>query len=74
MLFVFQMEHSKKYDDPMEERFRQKIFLENKRKIARHNQLYEQGKVTFKLGLNKYADLLHQEFIATMNGYNRSSK
>lgn len=58
----------------MEERFRQKIFLENKRKIAQHNQQYEMGKVSFKLGLNKYADLLHQEFIATMNGYNRSSK
>jgi len=69
----FKLEHSKKYDDPMEERFRQKIFLENKRKIARHNQLYELGKVTYKLGLNKYADLLHQEFAAAMNGYNRST-
>lgn len=58
----------------MEERFRQKIFMENKRKIAKHNQLYELGKVTYKLGLNKYADMLHQEFVATMNGYNRSTK
>lgn len=70
----FQLEHSKTYDDPMEERFRQKIFLENKRKIAQHNQLYEQGKVSYKLGLNKYADLLHQEFVATMNGFNVSTK
>ncbi|KAJ6627051.1 Cathepsin L, partial [Pseudolycoriella hygida] len=69
----FKLEHSKKYDDPMEERFRQKIFLENKRKIAKHNQLYELGKVTYKLGLNKYADLLHQEFVAIMNGYNSTS-
>lgn len=58
----------------MEERFRQKIFLENKRKIAEHNQQYELGKVTYKLGLNKYADLLHQEFVATMNGFNRSTR
>ncbi|XP_037031997.1 procathepsin L-like isoform X1 [Bradysia coprophila] len=69
----FKLEHSKKYDDPMEERFRQKIFLESKRKIAQHNQLYEMGKVTYKLGLNKYADLLHQEFVSTMNGFNRST-
>lgn len=58
----------------MEERFRQKIFFENKRKIAQHNQLYELGKVSFKLGLNKYADLLPQEFVATMNGFNSSTK
>ncbi|KAG4066537.1 hypothetical protein HA402_007173 [Bradysia odoriphaga] len=69
----FKLEHSKKYDDPVEERFRQKIFLESKRKIAQHNQLYEMGKVTYKLGLNKYADLLHQEFVSTMNGFNRST-
>jgi cathepsin L len=69
----FKLEHSKKYNDPVEERFRQKIFLESKRKIAQHNQLYELGKVTYKLGLNKYADLLHQEFVATMNGFNRST-
>jgi len=69
----FKLDHSKTYNDPMEERFRQKIFLESKRKVARHNQLYELGKVTYKLGLNKYADMLHQEFVATMNGFNRSS-
>ncbi|KAG4066592.1 hypothetical protein HA402_007228 [Bradysia odoriphaga] len=70
---LFKLEHSKKYSNPVEERFRQKVFLENKRKIAEHNQLYEMGKVTYKLGLNKYADLLQQEFAETMNGFNRSA-
>ena len=58
----------------MEERFRQKVFLENRRKIAKHNQLYEMGKVTYKLGLNKYSDLLHQEFVEAMNGFNRTAR
>ena len=49
-----------------------KIFNENRHKIAKHNQLYAQGKVTYKLGLNKYADMLHHEFKETMNGYNHT--
>lgn len=69
----FKLEHSKKYINPVEERFRQKVFLENRRKIAKHNQLYEMGKVTYKLGLNKYSDLLHQEFVEAMNGFNRTA-
>jgi len=65
----FKLKYSKKYNDLLEDRFRQKIFLENKLEIARHNQMYERGEVAFKLGLNKYADLLHQEFVSAMNGY-----
>lgn len=49
-----------------------KIFMENSHKIARHNKLYAQGLVTYKLGINKYADMLHHEFIQSLNGFNRS--
>lgn len=66
------MEHTKQYESQTEERFRMKIFMENKNKIALHNQEYEKGNVSFKLGLNKYADLLHHEFVAKMNGFNRT--
>lgn len=69
-----QLEHSKAYKNDMEEKFRMKIFLENKNKIAQHNQRYHKGEVSFKLGLNKYADLLHHEFVAHMNGFNRSTE
>lgn len=67
-----QLEHNKTYENEIEERFRMKIFHENRGKIAQHNQLYAQKKVSFKLGLNKYADLLHTEFKDTMNGFNHS--
>lgn len=66
-----QAEHAKNYDSETEERFRMKIFMDNKHKIAKHNQLYENGHVTYKLGLNKYADLLHHEFVR-MNGFNKT--
>lgn len=49
-----------------------KIFMDNSHKVAKHNKLYEQGLVTYKLGLNKYADLLHHEFVSQLNGFNKS--
>lgn len=69
---MFQLQHSKNYNSETEERFRLKIFNENRHKIAKHNQLYAAGKVSYKLGLNKYADMLHHEFRQTMNGYNHT--
>lgn len=71
---AFKMQHDKKYDSEVEDRFRMKIYADNKHKIAKHNQLYEQGLVSFKLGTNKYTDLLHHEFVQAMNGYNRTTK
>ena len=29
--------------------------------------------VTFEMGINQFGDMLHSEFVSTMNGYNRSS-
>lgn len=67
----FKATHNKLYGDDTEEKFRMKIFMENKHKIAKHNQQYEQGKVPFKLALNKFADLLLHEF-SSLNGYNKT--
>uniref|UniRef100_A0A1L8EHK8 cathepsin L n=1 Tax=Haematobia irritans TaxID=7368 RepID=A0A1L8EHK8_HAEIR len=69
---AFKLEHRKMYGSDTEERFRLKIFGENRHKIAKHNQLYAAGKKSFKLGLNKYADMLPHEFRETMNGYNNT--
>jgi len=68
---AFKLEHGKQYKSDTEEQFRMKIFMDNKNKIAKHNQDFASGKVTFKLGLNKYADLLHHEFLG-LNGFNKS--
>lgn len=68
--FLLQLEHHKNYQDETEERFRMKIYNENKHKIAKHNQRYATGKVSYKMALNKYADMLHHEFQQKMNGFN----
>lgn len=51
-----------------------KIYAENKHKIAKHNQRYQQGLVPYKLEQNKYGDLLHHEFVHIMNGFNKTVK
>ena len=70
---AFKMEHNKNYESEVEDRFRMKIYADNKLKIAKHNQKYQQGLTTFRLKQNKYGDLLHHEFVHIMNGYNKTS-
>ncbi|XP_043529775.1 procathepsin L-like [Frieseomelitta varia] len=69
---TFKMEHNKTYKNDIEERFRMKIFMDNKHKIAKHNGNYEMKGVTYKLKMNKYGDLLHYEFVSILNGFNKS--
>lgn len=44
------------------------IFLQNKHKIEEHNGKHSQGLVSFKMGVNKFSDLTHEEFNAQMKG------
>ncbi|XP_043249973.1 cathepsin L [Colletes gigas] len=69
---TFKMEHNKEYKSDIEEKFRMKIFLDNKHKIAKHNGNFEMKKVSFKLKMNKYGDMLHHEIVNVLNGYNKS--
>ncbi|XP_043798032.1 cathepsin L [Apis laboriosa] len=69
---TFKMEHKKVYKSDVEERFRMKIFMDNKHKIAKHNSNYEMKKVSYKLKMNKYGDMLHHEFVNILNGFNKS--
>lgn len=70
--FIFKTHHKKVYKSQIEEGYRMKIFLDNKRKIAEHNREYEMKRVSYKLGMNKYGDMLHHEFVNTLNGFNKS--
>ena len=71
---AFKLEHGKKYPNEDEERFRQKVWMENKHTIARHNQQAANGVKTYEVAMNEFGDLLHHEFIALLNGYNSSSR
>lgn len=68
----FKARYGKSYEDESEDNYRFKIFLENKHKIATHNKRYADKAHSYTLGLNKYSDLSHGEFVRTMNGYKRS--
>ncbi|KAA0192936.1 hypothetical protein HAZT_HAZT008572 [Hyalella azteca] len=68
----FKLVYNKKYE-PVEEAFRLKVFAENKMKIDRHNQLYNKGERTYDLKMNHFGDMLHNEFVHTMNGYRGNS-
>lgn len=50
-----------------------KIFAQNKYNVAKHNQLYERGEVSFRLGINKFSDMTLRQF-ARINGYRRAKR
>jgi len=66
---TWKLTHKKDYDTKTEDNFRLKIFMENKAKIERHNRKAAGGKKTYHLKMNQYGDMLHHEFVATLNGY-----
>lgn len=72
--FHLQLTHSKKYRSEHEESLRFEIFRDNKHKIAKHNQRFLNGEVSYSVDVNKYADLLPREFAEKMNGFNRSTE
>lgn len=71
--FFTQMTHNKIYRDATEQLFRFKIFLENKHKIAKHNQLFAGKDASFKMAMNRFSDMLPHEFVAVHNGFNKTA-
>lgn len=70
----FKDRYNKTYSDSSEDNYRFKLFVDSKYKIATHNRRQANGLHSYTLGLNKYADMSHQEFVRTMNGYKPSLK
>lgn len=52
------MTHGKNYTSGMEDKFRLKVFLDNKHKIIKHNTRYTNGLVSYRLAMNKYGDMV----------------
>lgn len=69
---AFKSKHSKQYTDKTEENFRLKVFMENKHKIAKHNNRASNGLKGYTLAMNKFGDLLNHEFVSIMNGFKKS--
>lgn len=64
-----QSQYSKNYTNDEEHDFRMMTFLQNRNQIAEHNKLFNEGHVSFKMGLNEYSDMTSDEFSTIMNGY-----
>ncbi|KAH6804890.1 senescence-associated gene 12 protein [Perilla frutescens var. frutescens] len=64
------VEHGCVYKDAAEKAKRFKIFKENVNYIDSFNEV---GTQTYKLGINKFADLTNEEFQASRNGYKMGS-
>jgi len=71
---TWKLMHQKEYDNQWEEKFRFKVYMENKARIARHNAQAHKGEKTYFLKMNKYGDLLNEEFKEHYNGYNYHKK
>lgn len=65
-----QIKFSKHYPNETEENRAMNIFLEHKKEIDKHNELYKNGLVSFKMDINKYSDLTSDQFAIHMNGLN----
>jgi len=69
----WQKQHSKNYRSIEEETMRLKIFTENKAKVERHNRFAKEGKFSFYLKMNRFADMLSVEVTSMMNGYRKGN-
>merc|ERR1712154_176069 len=59
--------HGKQYTDAFEEAYRKGIFAANLAKINQHNVEHANGEHTWKMAVNQFADLTHDEFMAMNN-------
>ncbi|XP_060526650.1 cathepsin L-like [Cylas formicarius] len=64
----FKADHAKLYRNVAEEQRRFGIFLDNLQTIEEHNALYAKGEVSYKLAVNKFADLTKEEFLEKYGG------
>ena len=58
----FKLKFNKSYDSNVDELFRKKVFMENKKLIAEHNARYYEGKHNFTLKMNHFGDMLRNEY------------
>jgi cathepsin L len=71
---TWKVAHGKEYPNETEEKFRMKIYMENKAMVEKHNHKAHKGQHSYFLKMNHFGDLLHHEFVANMNGFRMDLK
>ena len=68
---LFKKTYNKKYENS-EHALRRVIWEDNVQYIQHHNLAADRGEHTFWVGVNQYADMATDEFVAMMNGFKMS--
>ncbi|CAH1389743.1 unnamed protein product [Nezara viridula] len=71
---AYKSKYGKNYTTKEEDQLRKNIYFDNKLRIVKHNALHANGIKTYKLGINKFADLTSTEFRKFMKGYKGEKK
>ncbi|KAF0290773.1 Digestive cysteine proteinase 2 [Amphibalanus amphitrite] len=69
----FKLKHAKSYANPIEEFYRMKVYADNKAYIEQHMKEHAEGKHTFTVALNKFADLTTEEWSSQYKGLKMGS-
>jgi len=70
----FKVRYGKSYSTVAAEIARRMIFEQNVKKIQQHNLEYDLGKKSYFLGINKFADNTHEEFMQFLKPFTLKAK
>lgn len=58
----FKISYNRTYKSAFDESAKLKIFKTNLRNIVEHNKLFEDGTVTYTIGINRFGDVSYEEY------------
>jgi len=62
--------HNKVYSTEEEDKIRMNIFMNRKKKVLEHNNLYQEGKTSYSMKMSHFGDLLDHELDNVFQRYN----
>merc|ERR1712223_1402046 len=68
--------HNKVYSTEEEDKIRMNIFMNRKKKVLEHNNLYQEGKTSYSMKMSHFSDLLDHELdnLFLRNNLNENNK
>lgn len=58
----YKSKFNKAYSDDAEDKRRRERYIKSKQMVEEHNKKYENGEVTWKMGINHLSDLTEEEY------------